>query len=71
MNTRNSMKTAARAAGKAIRKQIAKARAEKRAAIRAYEQARQSGILWQGASLIDGAPIVVIATNDSKNSKTA
>lgn len=28
------------------------------------------GIVWQGASIIDGAPIVCIATDGSKNAKT-
>lgn len=29
-----------------------------------------SGILWQGASRIDGSPIVAIITSDSRNTKT-
>jgi hypothetical protein len=33
-------------------------------------KALKAGIIWEGASLIDGAPIVAIATTGSKNSKT-
>lgn len=33
-------------------------------------QSPKSGILWEGASLIDGSPIVAIATTESSNIKT-